>query len=114
MLPSAQMLPRTALRPLPVKIISYADAALCQQILVELILASPPSIPGGGLVVWQVAYLDDGSVQVDLTAEPWNDEPTTEWEIPEYVRGSFKDMGGGIDSDSATHTPVKPPAGESE
>jgi hypothetical protein len=51
-------------------------------------------------------------VQVDLTAEPWNDEPTTEWEIPEYVRGSFKDMGGGIDS--ATPTPVKPPAGESE
>ena len=92
------------------QIISYADAALCQQILVELILASPPSIPGGGLVVWEVAYLDDGSVQVDLTAEPWNDEPTTEWEIPEYVRESFKDMGGGIDR--ATPTPVDSPTGE--
>ena len=92
------------------EVISYADAALCQQILVELVLASPPSIPGGGLVVWQVAYLDGGSVQIDLTTEPWNDEPTSEWEVPEYVRESFKDMGGGIAS--ATPVPVNSPAGE--
>lgn len=90
--------------------ISYADSALCQQILVELILASPRSIPGGGLVVWQVTHLDDGSVQIDLTTEPWNDNPTSEWEIPVYVRESFKDMGGDIVS--ATPVPVSPPAGE--
>ncbi len=101
---------RNGTAPGATEIISYADAALCQQILVELILASPPSIPGGGLIVWQVAYLDDGSVQVDLTAEPWNDEPTTEWEIPEYVRESFTDMGGGINN--ATPTPVDTPIGE--
>ncbi len=94
------------------KVISYADAALFQQILVELILASPPSIPGGGLVIWQVAYLDDGSVQVDLTTEPWNDNPTSEWEVPEYVRKSFKEMGGGIAN--ATPVPVSPPTGEPE
>lgn len=35
--------------------ISFADSALCQQILVELIISSPESIPGGGLVVWQVS-----------------------------------------------------------
>ena len=94
------------------EVISYADAALCQQILVELILASPQSIPGGGLVVWQVADLDDGSVQINLTTEPWNDEPTSEWEVPEYVRESFKDMGGGINS--ATPIPVNSPTGEPE
>ena len=90
--------------------ISYSDAALCQQILVELILAAPASIPGGGLVVWQVSRLDDGSVQVDLTAEPWNDNPTSEWEIPEYVRESFKDMGGDISS--ATPVAINSPPGE--
>ena len=89
---------------------SYADAALCQQILVELILASPQSIPGGGLVVWQVAYLDGGPVQIDLTTEPWNDEPTSEWEVPEYVRESFKDMGGTITG--ATRVTDKSPTGE--
>lgn len=89
---------------------SYADAALCQQILVELILASPQSIPGGGLVVWQVAYLDGGPVQIDLTTEPWNDEPTSEWEVPEYVRESFKDMGGTITG--ATPVTVNSPTGE--
>lgn len=92
------------------EVISYADAALCQQILVELILASPQSIPGGGLVVWQVAYLDGGPVQIDLTTEPWNDEPTSEWELPEYVRESFKDMGGTITS--ATPVAVNSPTGE--
>ncbi|MCZ6538880.1 MAG: hypothetical protein O6922_03525 [Chloroflexi bacterium] len=92
------------------EVISYADAALCQQILIELILASPPSIPGGGLVVWQVDYLEEGSVQIDLTTEPWNNEPTSEWEIPEYVRESFKDMGGGINS--ATPITVNSPASE--
>ena len=49
-------------------------------------------------------------MQIDLTAEPWNDDPTSEWEIPEYVRESFKDMGGGITS--ASPTPVRPPTGE--
>ena len=92
------------------EVISYADEALCQQVLVELILASPQSLPGGGLVVWQVSYLDSGSVQVDLTAEPWNDSPTHAWEVPEYVRMSIKDMGGGISS--ATPGPVSPPTGE--
>ena len=92
------------------KVISFADAALCQQILVELILASPPSIPGGGLVVWQVANIEDGSVQIDLTTEPWNDIPTCEWEIPGYVRESFKNMGGEITC--ATPTPVESPTGE--
>ena len=92
------------------EVISYADAALCQQILVELILASPQSIPGGGLVVWQVAYLEGGPVQIDLTTEPWNDEPTSEWEPPEYVRESFKDMGGTITS--ATPVTVNSPIGE--
>ena len=92
------------------EVISYADAALCQQILVELILASPQSIPGGGLVVWQVAYLEGGPVQIDLTTEPWNDEPTSEWELPEYVRESFKDMGGTITG--ATPVTVNSPIGE--
>ena len=92
------------------EVISYADAALCQQILVELILASPQSIPGGGLVVWQVAYLDGGPVQIDLTTEPWNDEPTSEWEVPEYVRESFKDMGGTITG--AVPVTVNSPTGE--
>ena len=92
------------------EVISYADAALCQQILVELILASPQSIPGGGLVVWQVAYLDGGPVQIDLTTEPWNDESTTEWELPEYVRESFKDMGGTITG--AVPVTVNSPTGE--
>ena len=92
------------------EVISYADAALCQQILVELVLASPPSIPGGGLVVWQVAYLEGGAVQIDLTTEPWNDVPTSEWEVAEYVRESFKDMGGTINS--ATPVTVNSPAGE--
>ena len=92
------------------EVISYADAALCQQILVELILASPQSIPGGGLVVWQVAYLEGGPVQIDLTTEPWNDEPTSEWELPEYVRESFKDMGGTITG--AVPVTVNSPTGE--
>lgn len=92
------------------EVISYADAALCQQILVELILASPQSIPGGGLVVWQVAYLDGGPVQIDLTTEPWNDESTSEWEVPEYVRESFKDMGGTITG--AVPVTVNSPTGE--
>ena len=92
------------------EVISYADAALCQQILVELILASPQSIPGGGLVVWQVAYLEGGPVQIDLTTEPWNDESTSEWELPEYVRESFKDMGGTITG--AVPVTVNSPTGE--
>jgi signal transduction histidine kinase len=82
------------------EIVAYADMALCQLILIELILESPSSIPGGGLVIWQVSDIDGESVQVDLTAEPWNEEPTYEWEVPEYVRESFKDMGGGITSAS--------------
>ncbi|MCH8230156.1 MAG: hypothetical protein IIA53_07500 [Chloroflexi bacterium] len=92
------------------EVISYADAALCQQILVELILASPQSIPGGGLVVWQVAYLEGGPVQIDLTTEPWNDESTSEWELPEYIRESFKDMGGTITG--AVPVTVNSPTGE--
>lgn len=92
------------------EVISYADAALCQQILVELILASPQSIPGGGLVVWQVAYLEGGPVQIDLTTEPWNDESSSEWELPEYVRESFKDMGGTITG--AVPVTVNSPTGE--
>ena len=92
------------------EVISYADAALCQQILVELILASPQSIPGGGLVVWQVAYLAGGPVQIDLTTEPWNDESTSEWELPEYIRESFKDMGGTITG--AVPVTVNSPTGE--
>jgi len=84
---------------------SHSDSALSQQILVELVLSSPESIPGGGLVVWQVSQASDGSVEIDLVAEPWNDEPTSEWKIPEYVRESFKDMGGSIAD--AIPTPVK-------
>jgi signal transduction histidine kinase len=88
--------------------LSFADSALCQQILVELILSSPESIPGGGLVVWQVSLGDGGSVEIDLVTEPWNEEPTGEWIIPDYVRESFLEMGGSIAS--ATPTPVFSPA----
>ena len=87
------------------EVMSHADEALCMQVLVEIVLGSPQSIPGGGLVVWQVSQLESGSVTLELTAEPWNDSPTYQWEVPEYVRESIKDMGGGIDS--ATPTPVK-------
>jgi signal transduction histidine kinase len=90
--------------------ISHADSALCQQILVELILSSPESIPGGGLVVWQVSPGDGGSVEIELVSEPWNDEPTSEWKIPEYVRESFIDMGGTLAE--AVPVPVDPPAGQ--
>ncbi len=92
------------------KAVSLADSALCQQILVELVLSAPASIPGGGLVVWQVLIEDDGSVVIDLVTEPWNEVPTTEWEIPDYVRDSFIEMGGSIAN--ATPTPVNSPAGE--
>lgn len=91
------------------EVISYTDSALCQQILVELILSSPESIPGGGLVVWQVSQANDGSAEIELVSELWNEDPTREWEIPEYVRDSFIDMGGTI-VDSVP-TPVAPPAG---
>ena len=57
---------------------SYADSALTQQILVELILASPQSIPGGGLVVWEVDNSSDGEATITLAAEPWNEDPTSE------------------------------------
>lgn len=75
---------------------SYADSALTQQILVELILASPQSIPGGGLIVWEVDHSSDGDVTITLTAEPWNEEPTSEWIAPDYVRESFAEMGGSV------------------
>lgn len=91
---------------------SHADSALAQQILVELVLASPESIPGGGLVVWQVSKSGDGSVEIDLVSEPWNEDPTSEWKIPEYVRESFIDMGGNIAD--AVPTPVKSPTGETD
>lgn len=91
---------------------SYADSALCLQILVELVLASPQSIPGGGLVVWQVSQLETGSVQIDMTAEPWNDVPSSKWEIPEYVRESFREMGGEITN--AIPVPVDSQTGEPE
>jgi hypothetical protein len=42
--------------------ISFADSALTLQILVELYLTAPGSIPGGGLIVWQVSHDDNGSV----------------------------------------------------
>ncbi len=87
-----------------------SDSALCQQILVELILTSPGSIPGGGLVVWQALQLDDGSVQLEMTAEPWNEIETSEWEIPEYVRDSFTSMGGHITD--PTPKRVNSPAGD--
>jgi signal transduction histidine kinase len=90
--------------------ISFADSALSQQILVELVLAATESIPGGGLVVWQVSLGSNDSVEIDLVAEPWNDVPTNEWKIPEYVRESFIDMGGSIAD--ATPTPVNSTAGE--
>ncbi|MDG0866233.1 hypothetical protein [Candidatus Lucifugimonas marina] len=92
------------------EVISHADSALAQQILVELVLASSESIPGGGLVVWQVSQTDDGSVEIDLVAEPWNEDPTSEWDIPEYVRESFKDMGGNIAD--AVPTQVNSPTSE--
>jgi signal transduction histidine kinase len=91
---------------------SFADSALCQQILVELILSSPKSIPGGGLVVWEVSQDVDGSVEIDLVTEPWNEVSTNEWEIPEYVRESFNDMGGKIAD--ATPTPIISPIGETD
>ena len=50
--------------------ISFADSALTLQILVELYLAAPESIPGGGLIVWQVSHGDNGSVEIDLVTEP--------------------------------------------
>ncbi|NQW19427.1 MAG: HAMP domain-containing histidine kinase [Chloroflexi bacterium] len=84
--------------------ISHTDSVLCQQIFVELILSSPKSISGGGLVVWQVSITDNGSVAIELTTEPWNEVPTSQWEIPKFVRGSFKGMGGSIAD--ATPTPV--------
>ena len=86
----------------------YADSALCQQILVELFLSSPESIPGGGLIVWQIIAADDGSIEIDLVTEPWNEVSTNEWVIPEYIRESFKGMGGNITS--ASPTPVQSPA----
>ena len=92
--------------------ISYADSALCQQILVELVLSSPESIPGGGLVVWHVSVANDGSVEIDLLTEPWNDVSTNEWKIPEYVRESFKDMGGTIAD--AVPTPVISQIGDTD
>ena len=76
--------------------IAFADSALILQILVELYLAAPESIPGGRLIVWQASLGDSGSVEIDLVTEPWNEDPTSEWVIPEYVRESFKDMGGNI------------------
>jgi signal transduction histidine kinase len=91
---------------------SHTDSALCQQILVELVLSSPESIPGGGLVIWNVSVADDGSVVIDLLAEPWNDAATTEWRIPEYVRESFKDMGGTIAD--AVPTPVVAPTADTD
>lgn len=91
---------------------SFADAALCQQILVELVLAAPDSIPGGGLVVWLVSLGSNDSVEIDLVTEPWNETATSEWSVPEYVRESFIDMGGSITD--ATPTPVNPPAGETD
>ncbi|MBT3995282.1 MAG: hypothetical protein HOF01_05735 [Chloroflexi bacterium] len=90
----------------------FADSALCQQILVELVLSSPESIPGGGLVVWQITASNDGSIEIDLVTEPWNEVSTSEWEIPEYVRESFKDMGGNITS--ASPTPVQSQADPTE
>ncbi len=84
---------------------SHADFALCQQLLVELVLASTESIPGGGLVVWQVSPDAEGVVNIELVAEPWNENPTSAWVIPEYVRESFNDMGGSIAN--AVQTPVK-------
>ncbi|MGB1748781.1 MAG: hypothetical protein ACPHK0_03255 [Dehalococcoidia bacterium] len=75
---------------------SYAYSALTQQILVELILASPQSIPGGGLIVWEVDNSNDGDVTITLTAEPWNEEATSEWIAPDYVRESFAEMGGSV------------------
>ena len=50
--------------------ISFADSALTLQILVELYLTAPGSIPGGGLIVWQVSHGDNGSVEIDLVTEP--------------------------------------------
>jgi signal transduction histidine kinase len=50
--------------------ISFADSALTLQILVELYLAAPESIPGGGLIVWQASLGDNGSVEIDLVTEP--------------------------------------------
>ncbi len=75
---------------------SYAYSPLTQQILVELILASPQSIPGGGLIVWEVDNSNDGDVTITLTAEPWNEEATSEWIAPDYVRESFAEMGGSV------------------
>lgn len=75
---------------------SYADSALTQQTLVELILASPQSIPGGGLVVWEVDNSSDGEATITLAAEPWNEDPTSEWIAPDYVRESFTEMGGSV------------------
>jgi hypothetical protein len=92
--------------------ISYTGSALCQQILVELVLASSGSIPGGGLVVWQIFVEDDGSVKIDLVTEPWNEDPTKDWVIPEYVRDSFIELGGSIAE--AEPTPVMAPVGDTQ
>ena len=81
---------------------SLVDSALTQQILVELYLNAPESIPGGGLIVWQVSLGGSGSVEIDLVTEPWNEDPTSEWVIPGYVRESFKDMGGDITNATPT------------
>jgi hypothetical protein len=64
------------------------------------------------LVIWHVSIADDGSVEIDLLTEPWNDVATNEWKIPEYVRESFKDMGGTIAD--AVPTPVTPQTGDTD
>lgn len=51
-------------------------------------------------------------MEIDLITEPWNEVATSEWEVPEYVRESFKDMGGNIAD--ATPTPVKSTAGDTD
>ncbi|MDA1279455.1 MAG: hypothetical protein O3B95_05360 [Chloroflexi bacterium] len=91
---------------------SFSDAALCQLILVELILNAPQSIPGGGDVIWQVEQTRDGPVGIELVAKPWNDSATREWEIPESVRESFMNMGGGIEN--SVPTPVSSSDGETD
>lgn len=46
--------------------------------------------------MWEVDNSNDGDVTITLTAETWNEEATSEWIAPDYVRESFAEMGGSV------------------
>lgn len=46
--------------------------------------------------MWEVDNSSDGEATITLAAEPWNEDPTSEWIAPDYVRESFTEMGGSV------------------